>query len=307
MQAKRIWSAATASILTVVLVVGHSHGSVVGLDLESSVVSDHLIGYYPFDGSGTSPDAPDLAQTFNTGATVNDGQTWEDANNPFGTSSTDGSVVNPTTASGGFTWVPGQQGNALNFANAANESDGRGLRLDNPGDYSSLVSDFTVAAWVKLDDIVGNGRGTLFSTRDGNGFSIWIESNGGGRTEAFLEFANHSGSNVTDDIRDIEFFTDHWRHIAVTVDSASNVTLYIDGVVEETGNTTMNPSNDAAVGVGPDNRQRTLDGSIDELVIFDTPLSEAEIGTLMTIPEPASASMLAACALVLGWRRRRRQ
>ena len=72
---------------------------------------------------------------------------------------------------------------------------------------------------------------------------------------------------------------DEWHHVAATFDG-TNVVLYLDGAVEA-ANTTEFPIAEnglnTEIGRNPESTDRTWDGLIDEVLIYNRALSEDEI------------------------------
>jgi Concanavalin A-like lectin/glucanases superfamily/F5/8 type C domain len=143
------------------------------------------------------------------------------------------------------------------------------------------LNDFTVAAWVKrntgskIDGICDMVTGTteggfqlLFGDAD---FRLGVGGPGG----VWMLYTSVKAVNDT-----------AWHHLAVSVDrdNPTGLSIYIDGVLDSTGDPTGFASVSMAANqdyhIGSMN-QNLLDGLLDELAIFNTALSAGEIQTVM--------------------------
>jgi hypothetical protein len=166
-------------------------------------------------------------------------------------------------------WVPGIHGGAMAFSGAANYVDcGKGASL--------VIRDaITVACWIKVESftrswetIVGMGDDSYRMSRSATtGSSIHFGCNGptGGNLDAT--------TIVT---------TDTWRHVALVYDGAYKI-IYIDGVedarVASTGQ--INVSNyNLYIGENSQATGRHLRGAVDDVRIYNRPLSAAEVAGL---------------------------
>ena len=104
-----------------------------------------------------------------------------------------------------------------------------------------------------------------------------------------------------------------WHHV-VAVKDATEMKLYIDGVLDPiaaTDATTVNGAMDIAFGrLGKNYTGRYLDGMLDEMALFDRALTAEEVmdhylGLCEVIPEPATLSLVGLGVLALLRRRRR--
>jgi len=104
---------------------------------------------------------------------------------------------------------------------------------------------------------------------------------------------------------------EEWVHVAATWDSDSDEKhLYVNGVLEDTqgfggidqdwGGNFVVGGHDAHTGAG-----RGFLGKIDELRVFDGLLTQSEVQTYMSIPEPGTLALLGLGGLLLAIRRRR--
>ena len=164
---------------------------------------------------------------------------------------------------------------------------GQALDLDGDGDYIDCGNDpnfgmqetnqMTAASWVTIRSIPA-----AWSAIVAKGEYAWRISN------ANLDPRFHFGITIwnapdtfgTDGVTAVGF--DEWHHVAGTFDGA-NINLYVDGALD-IGVPTTEPigANEASVLIGenPESTGRFWDGLIDEVVIYNRALSDAEIAYL---------------------------
>ena len=206
-------------------------------------VTDGLIGRWSLDeGSGST--------AFDTSDNSNDG-----------------------TASG-TSWAAGQFSNALDF-------DGTDDYVDM-GAFTATdgLSALTVSAWVNLDTVTGGDR-TVASKWDNpcGACQSWLLSVENGSPIIQINTTGWAGVYATTDLQ-----TDAWYHLAATYDG-SDLRIYVNGVEEastaKTGNL-KTPNRDLYVGVRFDDGTGVgyMDGSIDELRIYNRALTASEVQSL---------------------------
>jgi len=164
------------------------------------------------------------------------------------------------------------------------------LHFDGVDDYvihslpgNQTYAAFTIAVWVKADDIVQADLAAVFSSHSpggatGAGFQIDMSAGG----QVYQIRPNSSGGvfgNATTD----------WVHLAVVCEGTS-AQLYYQG--DPTNEATLASSlfNEFTMGVNR-NRSRFLAGTIDNLRVYDHALTAAEIlGTMEGKPFPFALS-----------------
>lgn len=232
-----------------------------------------------------------------------------------------GTAVNIVTAgnsAGVYTSdVPPVAGN--NWAYDLPSSGTNGSYLDLPDAtqlrLSTAGSSLTVAMWIKLDNLVHNRPiglvGNFVSATSSTGWGFWIQDSSTGASAMKLAFSGtlSGGASYTRTSSGTATVPlDLWTHVAVTLDGSAalsqNLTFYINGVAVGTGGTNYAQaaqSNSDAIRVG---KYRSdygpINGSMDDVMIYDTALTAAQIASLATpIPEPSVVGMiLLGCTLV---------
>ncbi len=155
-------------------------------------------------------------------------------------------------------------------------------------------TDYTIAAWVMevtrdvsyLDSIAGKRgacntcgwifgiRGSADSARVGR---VWQHMSGGGSPYG---------------ISDTPVPLGEWHHVAVVYQQSGDMTFYLDaqydGMTPNMPTPNASESKDLFIGRDSQNTQYYFDGAIDELRIYDTALTAAEIGDLFD-PTPGQA------------------
>jgi hypothetical protein len=217
----------------------------------------------------------------------------------------DGTMMNTTYSSP----PPGTPSTASLYFNNSGRS-GYAYSYVTVPDSPSLrpSSGLTLAAWVKTNSTEGRLRDIIskqYGGGSGNSFVIWYHDDGR------LWFATSVGSiNVQ------RPSANEWHYIVGTYDG-SYLRLYVDGV--ECGNSSATGSllyDDSPVLIGADcnNAYHIPDegwvGEIDEVLIYNRSLSQAEI--MQIVPEfpPVLALLLFMSATTIGvvvytWRRRK--
>jgi hypothetical protein len=169
------------------------------------------------------------------------------------------------------TYAPGEAGQAFSLDGASD-----GVVIGNPSNLQ--LQNFTIEAWVKRKNagIIGFGPyhvGGIFTYSTG-GYGFGISDDG----HLLLSKVWVGGVNSTLTVTDT-----NWHHVAVTK-SGSTVIFYIDGNADTP--ISYDPgfrfSTRASVGDNPDNPGMGFYGLIDELSIYNRPLSQTEVQSVVT-------------------------
>jgi len=207
-------------------------------------------------------------------------------NEGSGTSAADTSGnVNTLTVGSGATWTTGHFVNAIDF-NGTTGSANAGVRPE----LSHLNRNgMTVSAWIKPRS-VGTGAGSRIVDKDNDTAGWLVKLNSDSKLQFIGDMytvdapVRNSSSTVT---------MNTWQHIAFTWDGdflGSNIHVYINGgQVDGTySNGSGTLKDDTATPFSLGNRTidlaRGFDGAIDNVKVFDRPLSPTEIQGLASAP-----------------------
>lgn len=186
--------------------------------------------------------------------------------------------------------VPGEQASALDFTGAPG-----GVQVpDSPSLEPSAV---TVAAWVENAGSPGRFRYIL-----AKGWSGCISTSYGLYTGPAGGLQFYVGRDTgTPYVRSPNIGQSVWNgawHLAVGTFDGSVVRLYVDGVEVGSGSAAPGPiayglsgSNDLFIGDYPGCAHRTFEGEIDDVRIWNTAFSPAQIAALMPQPPAPQAGV----------------
>ena len=141
--------------------------------------------------------------------------------------------------------------------------------LGNRSEFSSLVNSFSIEAWIRPTELFRHQRiFTNTSDSDRRGFGFGVND----RSLAFTTF------------RKLDYITPqvlqngNWYHVAVVFDASNDATFYVNGeqlaVIE--GESPPDASNSSAY-IGGLSRSESFHGSVDEVAIYDRPLTAETI------------------------------
>jgi hypothetical protein len=199
------------------------------------------------------------------------------------------------TLNGDATFVAGKVGNAFSFGGAGH------VALPKVSEWNFGTSSFSIAAWFASSSV---GYRNIIRYHDGGGSSGWwgVRSNPDGRLQFLLADASGSPNNQT--LTSTEVVADGaWHHVVAVRDaSGGQLRLYLDGAeaaapIADNGYEVAGDSDtNAAIGAGlwgnSDSRWEPWIGEVDEVMLFNRPLTEEEVRALANA---ASSGVCTSC------------
>ena len=181
---------------------------------------------------------------------------------------------------GGASWAPGLIGGGLDL------DEGLNGHAASPHDPLHNVAQLTIAAWVNVDEL-GNYDGVLTKGSTVSPYSLML-SNPDGTFDPKFKFQinnffppNGTGGGIYTSSGNLA--TNQWHHIAVTFDE-QDVRLYLDGVLDSVHNASGviigTTTEDLIMGVDLPGGDEYFDGTLDDVRLYDGPLSASEIADL---------------------------
>ena len=195
------------------------------------------------------------------------------------------SGVLPTSANPALSGNPGT-GSSAQF-------NGAGQSVVMPFNAALNPNDFTIAAWVRSDAALGTAQ-CILSSRDEStailrGYSLWVTSAGQWQLRTGADAAGLKGGPVT---------VGQWTHVAATfhTTSVSGTTLtglrriYLNGtlVAEDTSTYVPNTAQPLVIGAADSPGTAFFAGAVDEVTLFQAPLSQPEILALSDLRHATS-------------------
>jgi hypothetical protein len=202
-------------------------------------------------------------------------------------------------------------------------SRGGSMKFDGDADFLevadtdalSITGDMTISAWVNFatfdswNSLVSkNGAAEknkpapydLYTNRDGAGTPVMFIGDGAGSIGQVTGTASAT--------------LNEWQHIAVTITESGDITHYLNGGMNGSGNvaaTRVDADTSLMIGHRADGAL-SMTGLMDDVAIFNQVLSEAEINTVMSgdfsaygVPEPSGVLLLLAGMIGLSRLRRK--
>jgi hypothetical protein len=152
-------------------------------------------------------------------------------------------------------------------------------------------SNFTYSVWVKADSwtAADNQWNSVFSKQDGAAGGFRLTRTG---TTAYtgVDFLGTGAAVARDTVDQVDVADNAWHHLAFTYDGVTS-RYYIDGVLRGSAASAYNQAATAHLVVGAWNTAgiRSINGLIDDFVVYDTALSAEEIAALF---DPLGAALV---------------
>ncbi|MCX2678658.1 alginate lyase family protein [Galbibacter sp. EGI 63066] len=195
-----------------------------------------------------------------------------------GATANDSWGLNNGTLQSGASWTSGIVNNAVSFDGSSSGY------VDLPDNIMSDINgDFTIAIWVRLDEVATWARILDFGTNNDNSMFLVPKTSASGEG---IRFAIKTTSGYPKLSYNYTWPLDTWTHIAVTL-SGDTATMYLNGepVASSTGfnkrPSDLGNTNNNFLGRGQKSDDPMLKGDIDEFRIYNTALSGEEISDLV--------------------------
>lgn len=187
-----------------------------------------------------------------------------------------------------ITWVPGYSGGGIATSGTAGSVGG------SVTPFTTTPASWTLLGWVKLTGATADYQ-SMFESLAPLGNSLYVEFNTGLALDVFVRTTENSSVELN---HSTSFAAGVWRHIAVTFDAtAGTVNLYVDGVLSQSkaappGSVALN-GRPLYIGGGAAQPGRM---AVDDVRIYDTALTGAEIATALATPAGPSGLPLSGAA-----------
>lgn len=184
------------------------------------------------------------------------------------------------------------------FAITASTSPASALNFDGVNDmvaisYTQALTDVTDEFWFKTTQSTGDLFSIINTSISPIAFDRDIYLNSGNVTAylwlgASSQVIASSGTNYADG---------NWHHVAYVISSSSGQELYVDGVLKASGTATASGNTSGyfvSLGFGPGSANHYINGTIDEVRLWNTARTQCEIQTYMNCEIPSTMAGLAA-------------
>lgn len=188
----------------------------------------------------------------------------------------------------GAKWVDGVSGQALSFDGVDDY-----VEVANSADLNPNTG-ITLSAWVK-PDVLGNYNTIVSKYWWGDGYYLRLSGIYDGTS---IEFTGYGQDGEHREPANIPIGS--WSHIAGTFDGTYTA-IYLNGQLLGSGQIvwpgTATTTVPLRIGVWPVSATLPFAGTIDEVRIYDRPLTQAEVQAL--VPEPATVLLLGLGGLII--------
>ncbi len=175
------------------------------------------------------------------------------------------------------TWVSGISGSALNFDGVTGH-----VQVPNGGNFNPTGDKVSFSFWFKLSEVGANG-GFVFQNVK---YILKMDAQGRVSFALYTPAWKSIVMQYSDRILDTD-----WHHVAATYDGTT-MNIYLDGLLKATdSNTGALQSSTSEVFIGNQNSINPFKGTMDEVLIYNRALTEAEITEIHTgTPDPGNGS-----------------
>ncbi|HUT29408.1 MAG TPA: LamG domain-containing protein, partial [Sedimentisphaerales bacterium] len=183
-----------------------------------------------------------------------------------------------TTDEGGYSWVTGRIGNAVEFG-------GGRVKVPDTNDLKPDTNQVSVSAWIYIREDMSSARVVVKGKNDHESYEMEVDDDD---TFVFqFRDANHV-KHKRYEVNDV-VWPDDWIHVAGTYDG-STIACYINGQLGEAKDINNPyglarcPIDDPGLAIGnePDANESAFEGTIDDVRVYNYGLSQAEVAWLAT-------------------------
>ncbi|MCW1310070.1 MAG: DUF2341 domain-containing protein, partial [Candidatus Nanoarchaeia archaeon] len=185
---------------------------------------------------------------------------------------------NNGTLYNGVTWTAGKFGSALNF-DGVND-----YVLVQDSETLRVTDDFSFEAWIYPYSFGENVYGRLLDQNSTEGYIFYVKNDSGKNQSLSVGFGNGTASSTYDSLNE-SIYLNTWQHVIVTFNkslSSNQIKFFVNNVARGTATrTTSVYAGTSNLYIG--NRaqlDRTFNGTIDEVRIYNKSLSTSEIADL---------------------------
>lgn len=180
------------------------------------------------------------------------------------------------TAQGGLTYTAGKSGNAFTF-------NGTNAYVSLPTNTLSSLTDFSISLWCNPSSLLTGGAALVSNA-----------TNFGGVDYGYMLYFSYGSlyfrfyrTPIVDLVANLQFTANTWYHIVITRKSSTGTKMYINGSLNASNTSTVNPNytttNYNSLGVlqyDSINKVYYYDGKIDEVNIWNKELTATEVTEL---------------------------
>ena len=189
---------------------------------------------------------------------------------------------------GKASFVAGKFGSAVDLENSGGAGNQAVINVGAPGEFAFEAGSMSVSVWYTTESLY-TGWNTLISQGEGNNWRIARHGSSGTN----LKYSVGGPGNVP---ANLDQQDESWHHVAVTHDAVGNITMYIDGE-EAASQGAWELANGAGlslqIGGNPQAANRGWDGNIDDVAVWDRPLTPEEVALIWNDGNGASVASLA--------------
>jgi hypothetical protein len=155
--------------------------------------------------------------------------------------------------------------------------------VNEPNFISGVRDEINGAVMIGPSSGWGESQTFAFDVTDGFSICFWADWKGDGeQTVDANDLIVESSESETEYIVTNGLKADErWQHVCVTYDN-SNVRIYLNGVLKLSEEGQLSAGSEAVIEVGNSLREQIFNGAVDDIRLYNYPLSQTEITQLVT-------------------------